>query len=725
MNAQRPTDTASASSPRAAACALALLLSLSACTQNTGGAPSVSFDRPAPNGDTGLGFDPGVDLTGSLEFEVGLCGALIPGAAGGPDRRVALFAFATSLDAGGLDRDPNPPLDANGLSDLFLAAVADTRITVGGKPQPAIFAQAMVNSFRHPRCITCHSFHYPGGFGSAGGSHPGGASQQNNQQCNVCHDVDIGTSEGGGTIDWLAPLQGVHGEISFDGKTSLELCNQTKANTPDPVAHFGGDDKIFWAFERALSPQGLVVSGGPAPFEKLHYDKLVAAWVQGGCACETSSAVRDVVLASRASAGNQAANAASRRPSLAFAHNPLFDPDDPLGTNPAGWVHVALESDATDLVAGFSDHNGLLADVYRARVAVRMDEDPSLPPGTLLAGAINLVAEPAQARLVSVSTAGGANGANGGSARAVISAGGDFVAFESLATPGAHELVTGFVDGNGAFEPDVYLRSPDSGDDTALVSRASGTQGGNGRSGAAAISPRGDAVAFETFSDDLDFADTNGVEDVYYASVDTASTVVLASYRASVRTGGVQAGGGDSRRPAVFVDPATGDVIVAFESEKTDLVGSIAGLPQSNVYLHRGPTTQVTTLLSQVLTPGQARLPDGSSFAPALSPAGRWVGYETAATNLDVLRPEDGNTSQDVILLDLSEFLASGRIAGRRLSVAAEGVDGLGGSTAALLSGFKTTLNAFDVQALAAYATSAQNLGTAANSDRILSFLDE
>ncbi len=700
-------------------------LALAACSQNTGGAPTVEFDRPAPNPNPGLGFDPGVDLGANLEFEVGLCGALIPGPAGGPERRLAFFAFASGADAATLERDPSPPIDGNGLTDVFLAAVADTRISVGGAAQPAIFSQAMLNAYRHARCITCHGFHYAGGFGSAGGNHPGGASQQNNQQCTVCHDVDIGLGEHGEEIPWLAPLQAVNGEIGFGGKTAQELCQQTKLNVADPVAHFRDDPKIFWAFERALTPQGLVVSGGPAPFEKLHFDELVAAWVQGGCACESSSAVRDVALASRAATGNQAADAGSRRPSLAFVHNPLFDPDNPLGTNPAGWVYLALESEATDLVAGFADHNGPLSDVFRARVAVRMDEDPSLPPGTLLAGAVNLLSEPAQTLLASFSEAGGSNGGNGASSRPAISSGAGFVAFESLATAGAHELVDGFVDGNGAFEPDVYLASLDAAVDTALVSRASGTQGGNARSGAPAISPRGDAVAFETLADDLDFADTNGVQDVYYASVDTATNQVLALFRASVRTGGLQASGGDSRRPAVFVDPSSGEVLVAFESEKTDLVGPIAGLPLQNVYLHRGPTALVTSLLSQVSTASKAELPDGASLAPALSPDGRWLAYETAATNLDVLRPLDGNASQDLILVNLSEFLASGRIAGQRLSVAAEGVDAQGGTTAVLLAGFKNTQNAFDTQALGAFATSAQNLGTAQNTDRILSFIQE
>jgi hypothetical protein len=699
------------------ACGLvaAALIAAAACTQNTGEFGSVSHDKPPGNLNVGLGFDPddGDPLTPPLALELepesALAGALIPAPGGGAPRRIAFYAFASDAPAADLERaNPAPPDDNNGVADVFLAAVADTRIEVGGVPRPAIFAQAMANTFSHPRCVRCHSFHFENGFGAPGTTHSGGPSQLDNSDCMECHDQDIGPDELGQPIDWRAPIEAENGEITFAGKSPFTLCEQIKANEPEILEHFTADSRIFWAFEDALLPTGEVAPGGPAPFRKEDFDDLVAAWVQGDCQCLTGSALRDVALVSHAASGNAAANGASLRPSLAFQHNPDFDPDDPLTTNPAGWLFVAFDSMAGDLRTGFDDNNGLEPDVWRARVAVHADDDGF---GVLTPGAIDLVAEPFESELVSASTSGVLSGANGAARAAAIDAGGGRVAFESAATGGAGELVAGFVDGNAAFETDVYLRNLDS-NATALVSRSFNNQSGNAPSSGAALSPRGDAVAFETLASDLDFEDVDQELDVYWAEVDTAATAVLALYRASVRTGGVAAGPGESRNASLFVDPLTGRVSVVYESAKADLAASGAGLAARNVYLTRGPEPMVTMLLSQVATLEGAELGNGDSRAPALSPDGRWVVYETDATNLDSVWTADGNAASDVILLDLDAIGSAGHIAGRRLTVAAEGADGNGASSLALIAGVKLgNLADFEALPLCAYTTLATNLG--------------
>ncbi len=694
----------------------AALLALASCSQNTGGFAHASFVKPPMNENVGLAFDPDDDLpaTPPLAFEIepetGLVGALIPVVDGEPTRRVAFLAFATDEPAGNLDRvHLSAPSDLNAVADVFLAAVADTRIEVGGVPRPAIFAQAMVDTFSHPRCDNCHSFHYAGGFGASGTAHPGGASKQNNAQCNECHDQDIGPDEQGAAIDWRAPLQAVNGNIDFKGKSPLELCEQVKANVPDPIDHFSNDSKIFWAFEDALLPTGLEAAGGPAPFRKTDFDDLVAAWVQGDCQCLTRSAVRDVALVSFGFGGTAAADGASRRPSLAYVQNENFDPSNPLATNPAGWVYVAFESAGTNLAAGFADHNGGEPDVWRARVAVNVDVDGA---GVQTAGAIDLVAEPAQIALVSDSIAGGAlTGANGSAIHPAISANGAFVAFESTAIEGLNQLVSNFQDGNGDFEPDVYVRNLET-VTTALVSRVQDNQSGNAASSRPAIAPRGNAVAFETLASDLEFEDNDQERDVYWADVDTNSTIVLALYRASVRSGGVPAGPGESLHASVFVDPQSDRVSVVYESAKADLAGSSPDLPARNVYLTTGPAPLATTLISQVSTPTGAALADGDSTAPSISPDGRWVVYQTAATNLDTVWTDDANAALDVILLDLAEVESDGLIAGRRLSVAAEGLSGNGESLAPLVAGVKVEgVSTFEDLPLCAYRTRATILG--------------
>jgi len=693
----------------------AALLALAACTQNTGGAAHANVVKAPENENVGLAFDPDDDLpaTPELEFEfepeTGLVGALIPVVEGSPERRVAFFAFATDEPAENLDRvHLSAPSDLNGVADVFLAAVADTRIEVGGVPRPSIFAQAMVDTFSHPRCINCHSFHYAGGFGASGTTHPGGASQQDNKQCTDCHDKDIGPDEQGGAIDWHAPLQAVNGNIDFRGKSPLELCEQVKANVPDPLDHFSNDSKIFWAFEDALLPTGLEATGGAAPFRKTDFDDLVKAWVQGDCQCLTRSAVRDVALVSFSSGGTAAADGASRRPSLAFVQNTNFDPSDPLATNPAGWVFVAFESSADNLAAGFADHNGGDPDVWRARVAVNVDVDGA---GVLTPGAIDLVAEPSQIELASASVAGALSGANGSANHPAISASGDFVAFESTAIAGQNQLVANFVDGNGDFEPDVYVCNVET-STTALVSRVLDNQGGNAASSRPAIAPRGNAVAFETLASDLVFEDNDQERDVYWATVNTNSTVVLALYRASVRSGDVPAGPGESLHASVFVDPDSGRVSVVYESAKADLAATSPQLPARNVYLTTGPEPIVTTLISQRVTLAGAALADGDSTAPSISPDGRWVVYQTAATNLDTVWTEDTNGSLDVILLDLAQIESDGLIEGRRLSVAAEGLSGNGEALGPLIAGVKVEgVSTFEALPLCGYRTLADNLG--------------
>ena len=153
---------------------------------------------------------------------------------------------------------------------------------------------------------------------------------------------------------------------------------------------------------------------------------------------------------------------------------------------------------------------------------------------------------------VSVSSAG-AQG-NLGSARASISAGGRFVAFEAA----AWNLVGG--DTNG--ESDVFVRDRRTGK-TRRVSVSSAGAEGNGGSSRASISADGRFVAFYSFASNLVGGDTNGSFDVFVRNRWTGKTK-----RVSVSSAGAE-GNNDSFSPSISADGR----FVAFHSFASNLVG--------------------------------------------------------------------------------------------------------------------------------------------------------
>lgn len=155
------------------------------------------------------------------------------------------------------------------------------------------------------------------------------------------------------------------------------------------------------------------------------------------------------------------------------------------GVPSADGRYVAFESAATDLISGFVDGNGAGRDVF-----VR-----------------DLTASTTQ--LISVKRTGGGS-ANGASNRPLIGADGGLVVFLSAAS----DLVSPFVDGNGAFS-DIFVRDrvyPG----TAHVSRnAAGTAGANAALEPGEISRDGRVLGFSSTASDLVAGDNNGVGDVF------------------------------------------------------------------------------------------------------------------------------------------------------------------------------------------------------------------
>ena len=225
--------------------------------------------------------------------------------------------------------------------------------------------------------------------------------------------------------------------------------------------------------------------------------------------------------------------------------------------------------------------------------------------------------------LVSVAT-GGAQG-NDTSTEASISADARFVAFWSDAS----NLVGG--DTNGV--EDVFVRDRQTGT-TELVSVATGGTQGNARSRYPSISSDGRFVVFWSDASNLVAGDTNGSADVFVRDRLSGTTE-----RVSLAAGGAQ-GNADSLGPSIS---ASGR-FVAFWSLATNLVAGDTNA-WNDVFVR--DRQSATTERVSVATGGAQG--DFNSYDPSISADGRFVAFESGATNLVA---GDTNGSFDVFLRD-------------------------------------------------------------------------
>src|SRR5213596_2866410 len=295
---------------------------------------------------------------------------------------------------------------------------------------------------------------------------------------------------------------------------------------------------------------------------------------------------------------------------------------------------VAFDSAATNLVAG--DTNGV-SDVF---VHDRQT-------GTI--------------ERVSVASGGaqgnGSSGLIGFAFPPALSANGRFIAFVSFAT----NLVAG--DTNAA--TDVFVHDRLTGT-TERVSVASGGTEGNDASFGFALSADGRFVAFQSDATNLVPGDTNGATDVFVRDRQTGMTE-----RVSVASDVTQANNASSY-PVLSADGR----FVAFDSAATDLVaGDTNGV--SDVFVHDRQTGR-TERVSVASGGAQGNGNSGGFFAvPALSAAGRFVAFQSAATNLVA---GDTNGTTDVFVHDRQTG------ATERMSAASGGVQGNGFSAGPALS---------------------------------------
>ncbi len=279
---------------------------------------------------------------------------------------------------------------------------------------------------------------------------------------------------------------------------------------------------------------------------------------------------------------------------------------------------VAFYSEASDLVA--DDTNGV-ADVF-----VRDRQT-----GTT--------------QRVSVSSSG--EQADGESRDPSISADGRYVAFWSFAT----NLVAD--DTNGRADVFVYDRQ------TSTIVRASVDSSGNQASNHCffpVLSADGRFVAFESSAENLVTGDTNGLSDVFVRDLQAGTTE-----RVSVDSGGGESDG-DSNLASISADGR----FVAFESTATNLVANDTnGKKDVFVRDRQAGTTEIASVDSS------GNFGDGDSRAAAISSDGRFVAFESAATNLVA---GDGNGVHDVFVHDRDDGTTV------RVSVDSAGNEGNGDS---------------------------------------------
>jgi Tol biopolymer transport system component len=241
---------------------------------------------------------------------------------------------------------------------------------------------------------------------------------------------------------------------------------------------------------------------------------------------------------------------------------------------------VVFDSEATNLVAGDSNAR---RDVF-----------------------VHDVATGATTR-ISVSSSGAQGNAD--SQWPSISGDGRYVGFHSYAS----NLVGGDTNGQG----DSFVHDRQTGVTTRVSVASSGAQASLG-GGIPSISPDGRYVAFTTGSK-LVTADTNNSGDVYVHDRQTAATTLE-----SVSSGGA-VGNGNSLSASI----ASGGRYVVFESWATNFVSG-----DTNGFVDVFLRDRVASTLTRVSVSAAGLQANGTSGSAVISADGKWIAYQSAATNL-------------------------------------------------------------------------------------------
>ena len=250
---------------------------------------------------------------------------------------------------------------------------------------------------------------------------------------------------------------------------------------------------------------------------------------------------------------------------------------------------------------------------------------------------------PAAGTTTRVSLASSGTQGNDFSGDSSISATGRYVAFDSPAT----NMVSG--DTNGV--SDVFVHDRKTGQ-TVRVSVASNGTEGNDFSDAPSISANGRYVAFQSAASNLVSGDTNDTGDIFVHDRATGQTSLV-----SVASDGTQ-GNGAAQHAMISANGR----YVAFQSDASTLVSGDTNNTH-DVFVHDRNTGQTT----RVSVASDGTQGNGLSVHPSLSGNGRYVAFDSVASNLV---SDDTNNTSDVFVHDRQ----SGQTT--RVSVASDGTQG-------------------------------------------------
>lgn len=281
----------------------------------------------------------------------------------------------------------------------------------------------------------------------------------------------------------------------------------------------------------------------------------------------------------------------SKNASSVPGDNDSFQPD--ISTN---GQYVVFASRATNLVS--PDNNGALEDIF----FVNMNT-------------------PTNVEVISVA---GSTQANNASSNPAVSANGQFVAFDSIAT-------NLDVSTNGSSQ--IYRRDRTT-PSTDLVSiNNGGTDGGNNNSAIPDINANGDLITFQSTATNLHPSNTNGNSHIFLRDVNGNTTT-------QVSIAGNIEGNNDSYQAAISGDGN----YVAFESLATNLA-TLTNNGVSHVFVKNITNGTIEPL--SVDDPGGANPIQGNNASgePAISSNGRYISFSSLATNFDT---DDTNGLSDI-----------------------------------------------------------------------------
>ena len=243
--------------------------------------------------------------------------------------------------------------------------------------------------------------------------------------------------------------------------------------------------------------------------------------------------------------------------------------------------------------------------------------------------------------LVSMNLSGTGPG-NGTSQKPTISADGRYVAFESDASD--------LVPNDTNTESDIFLRDLQTGTTTLVSVNNSHTGGGNQSSLNAVITANAQYVAFSSFASDIVNIDNNNTVDIFVYSI-AGGQMRMVSCDLSCTSPGNAA----SYMPNLPKDKAPRAVFssdgkfLVFESQATNLTGTPDPNGHSPDVFVRNLDVGITKVLSA--DPLLTATANGSSTTPIISGNGRFVFFQSTATNLT---PNDTNSGLDLFVCDLN-----------------------------------------------------------------------